>query len=67
MQQLGQGVEQTDEDDFYFILMLTLNENKQIEIRRVIGLMQFLSDTGGFYSSLFIISSALNFLLSGQD
>ena len=53
--------------DFYFRLTIMLSEEKEIEIRRVIGIMQFLSDTGGFYSSLFIIGAAVNFLLSGQE
>ena len=54
-------------DDYFFLGKIMLNESKQIHIRRVIGVMQFLGDVGGIYSSIFIIGTALNFCFTGKD
>ena len=43
------------------------SEEKNIEIRRVIGFMQFLGDTGGIYQSLFILGAICNFIFKGKD
>ena len=37
------------------------------EIRRVFGIMQFLGEAGGVYSSIFIVGTFLSFLFSGKD
>ena len=54
-------------DDYFFLGKIMLNESKQIHIRRVIGVMQFLGEAGGIYASIFIVGAALNFCFSGKD
>ena len=56
-----------DNDDFFFQAKILMGESKQIHIRKVIGVMQFLGDAGGIYSSIFIIGAALNFCFTGKD
>ena len=57
----------SSKDDYFFLGKIMLSESKQIHIRKVIGVMQFLGDVGGIYSSIFIIGAALNFCFTGKD
>ena len=54
-------------DDYFFRGKIMMGESKQIQIRRVIGVMKFLGDAGGIYQSIFIIGAALNFCFTGKD
>ena len=60
------GVEK-GKDDYYFQGKLVWSETKQIEVRRVIGVMDFLGKAGGLHSSIFIIGGVINFAFSGAN
>ena len=52
-------------DTYFYEGKIIMSESKHIQIRKVIGVMQFLGDAGGIYSSIFIIGAALNFCFTG--
>ena len=54
-------------DDYFFKGRIMMGESKEIKIRRVIGVMQFLGEVGGIYSSIFIIGATLNFCFTGNN
>ena len=57
----------TDGDEYFYEALIMRSETKQLEMRRVIGMMQFIGDAGGINSSLFLLGAALNFIFSGKD
>ena len=59
--------EQKEGDEYYFQYKILRSANKTIEIRRVIGVMEFLSEAGGLYEALFFIGAFLKFLFHGKD
>ena len=54
-------------NDFFFQIAIVHSDSKDIEARRVIGVLQYLGEVGGIYSSLFIIATAINFILQGKN
>ena len=56
-----------DGDENFFEARISRSETKQIEMRRVRGVMEFLGDAGGIHASLFLLGSALNFIFTGKD
>jgi len=53
--------------DYFYEAMFLRTELKQMNKRRVMGLMQFLGDAGGFHGSLFLVGAFLNYFFSGSD
>ena len=54
-------------EDYFFRGIIVMGESKQIQIRKVIGVMKFLGDAGGIYASIFIIGAVVNFCFTGKD
>ena len=61
------NMDKSENDEAFFEANICRSETLVKEIRRVFGIMQFLGEAGGVYSSLFIIGTFLNFLFSGKD
>ena len=61
------SLDKSDTDEFYFEVIILRSEMLVKEIRRVFGIMQFLGEAGGVYSSIFIVGTFLSFLFSGKD
>ena len=59
--------EKISDRDYYFRVKIVRSMAKEIQIRQVIGIMQFLGDAGGIYSSVFMIGAAVNLIFSGKD
>ena len=59
--------EMSANDTYHYWWKIMISESKQIQIQRVIGVMQFLGDADGIYSSIFILREALNFCFTGKD
>ena len=63
----SRDLEKSDTREFYFEITICRSEMLVKEIRRVFGIMQFLGEAGGVYSSLFIVGTFFSFLFSGKD
>ena len=60
-------VNEFEEKSFIVEAKFMRGEDKQIEVRRVVGIMEFLGEVGGIQQSLFIIGASLNFIFTGKD
>mmetsp|Transcript_15042 Transcript_15042/g.20426 ORF Transcript_15042/g.20426 Transcript_15042/m.20426 type:complete len:140 (-) Transcript_15042:454-873(-) len=65
--QVDREVVNTEQIDYFYELKITQSERKQVSMRRVVGVMQFLGDAGGFHGSLMFIGAFLKFVFSGKD
>ena len=44
-----------------------LSDKKVIEIRRVMGMMEFLGEAGGTYEALSFVAIVVNFFFTGRE
>ena len=51
----------------FFVAKFMLSDKKVIEIRRVMGMMEFLGEAGGTYEALSFVAIVVNFFFTGRE
>lgn len=59
--------EDVNTQESFYALNIMLDANLSIHKRKVVGIMEFLENAGGIWTSLFIIGAVLNFFLTGKE